>query len=281
MSIIQRQETKDPLIENLLREVGTFQLEGYRSLQPGGVAVKEDQGHGVSVVTHYDEETERRVHAFIEKEFPGDSFLGEEHGNVRRDPSRYWILDPIDGTSNFTQGIPFWGPSLAFWDAGGPARAWIHLPALGQMFHAERGRGAFLDGAPIRSSRVSEYSNLCTVATVSRMHRRFRLTCPAKHRILGSIVANLAYLASGTFAAMYCRGSLWDIAAGTRLWAAAEGLKVATEAKDSSGDTHLIDFCIINAIYWGPRRTPVCVPKAAPRCWPTAVAERSSWWTSA
>jgi len=214
MSVTQRQETKDPLIEGLLREVGAFQLEGYRSLQPGGVAVKEDQGHGVSVVTHYDEETERRVHTFFEKEFPGDSFLGEEHGNVRRDPSRYWILDPIDGTSNFTQGIPFWGPSLAFWDAEGPARAWIHLPALGQMFHAERGRGAFLDGAPIRSSRVSEYSNLCTVATVSRMHRRFRLTCPAKHRILGSIVANLAYLASGTFAAMYCRGSLWDIAAG-------------------------------------------------------------------
>jgi myo-inositol-1(or 4)-monophosphatase len=201
-------------IEGLLREVGAFQLEGYRSLGPGGIEVKEDAGHGMSVVTRFDVETERRVQAFLEGLFPGDSFLGEELGAVRRDPSRHWILDPIDGTSNFTQGIPFWGPYLALWDDRGPARAWIHLPALGQMFRAERGGGAFLDGRPIHTSRVTEYSNLATVATVSRMHRRFRLTCPAKHRILGSIVANLAYLASGTFAAIYCRGSLWDIAAG-------------------------------------------------------------------
>ena len=205
---------QDAEIEALLRELGGYQRGGYRTLEHEDISVKDDTGHGYSVVTEYDVETERRVHAFLSERFPQDSFIGEELGNVRRDPRRYWVLDPIDGTSNFTQGIPFWGPSLAFWDEKGPAHGWIYFPALDQMFRAARGQGAFRDGARLKTSTVAEYSNLCTVATVSRMHRRFQLACPAKHRILGSIVVNLAYLAAGTFAAMYCRGSVWDLAAG-------------------------------------------------------------------
>ena len=114
----------DEEIEALLRDVGRYQLEGYNGLDRQRVSVKADTGYGYSVVTEYDVETERRVHDFLAERFPGDSFLGEELGNRKRDPRRYWVLDPIDGTSNFTQGIPFWGPSLAFWDEAGPARGW-------------------------------------------------------------------------------------------------------------------------------------------------------------
>jgi myo-inositol-1(or 4)-monophosphatase len=201
-------------IESFLRELGSYQLEGYRKIRRGDYEVKEDASYGLSVVTEYDIESERRVRDFLEERFPGDSFLGEESGNVRRDPARYWVLDPIDGTSNFTQGIAYWGPTLAFWDARGPAAGWIHMPALGQVFSARRGEGALLDGGRIASASVTEYSDLTTVATTSRLHRRMRLAVPAKHRILGSLIANLAYLASGTFSAVYCRGSIWDIAAG-------------------------------------------------------------------
>jgi len=202
------------IIESLIRDVGLYQLDGYKLLLSSDIHVKEGGSHGLSVVTEYDLETERRVFEFLSKRFPGDSFLGEEHGNVRRDPSRYWILDPIDGTSNFTQGVVYWGPTLCLWDKQGPAAGWIYLPAIDQMFHARRGEGATLNGKRIRSSQVAEYSDLCTVATTSRLHRRFRLTVPAKHRILGSLVVNLAYLATGTFAASFCRASLWDVAAG-------------------------------------------------------------------
>ena len=201
-------------IEDLLRAVGTYQLEGFRKLSTADIGVKDDDSYGYSVVTEYDVETERRVYEFISNTFPEDSFLGEENGNVKKDPSRYWILDPIDGTSNFTQGVPFWGPSLAFWDDEGPARGWVYFPPLDEMFYAERGGGAFLNGEPLYASRVKEYSNLCTVGTVSRLHRRFRLRCPAKHRILGSIIVNLCYIATGSFAASYSRGSVWDLAAG-------------------------------------------------------------------
>ena len=201
-------------IEALLRDVGAYQLEGYRSLSSADIDVKDDTSHGYSVVTEYDVETERRVFEYVSKNFPEDSFLGEENGNIVKNPDRYWILDPIDGTSNFTQGVPFWGPSFAEWDADGPVRGWIYFPALDQLFTAERGGGAFLNGRPIKSSRVSEYSNLCSVGTVSRLHREFRLRNPAKHRILGSIIVNLCYVASGTFAATYSVGCIWDLAAG-------------------------------------------------------------------
>lgn len=201
-------------IGKLIREVGEYQLGGYRTLAASDVTVKDDTSYGYTVVTEYDEESERRVFEFIQENYPGHSFLGEEHGNVLSDPSHYWILDPIDGTSNFTQGIPFWGPSLCYWTDGAPARAWVYFPALDQMFYAARGEGAFLNGQPIQASQVREYTNLVTVASVSRLHRKFRLTCPAKHRILGSIIVNLCYLATGSFAATYCRGNIWDIAAG-------------------------------------------------------------------
>jgi len=206
--------TQIDTIEALLREIGQYQLEGYQKLQRADVQVKEDSAYGLSVVTEYDIESERRVFAFVEKEFPGDSFLGEENGNVSKDPERYWVLDPIDGTSNFTQGIAYWGPTLALCDKQGPAMGWIYMPALDQMFHARRGEGATLNGAQIHSSTATQYTDLTTVATTSRIHRSLKLTAPAKHRILGSLVVNLAYLATGTFVASFGQANVWDVAAG-------------------------------------------------------------------
>jgi fructose-1,6-bisphosphatase/inositol monophosphatase family enzyme len=97
-----------------------------------------------------------------------------------------------------------------------------------------------LNGQRIRSSRVTEYSDLCTVATTSRLHRRFRLSVPAKHRILGSLVVNLAYLATGTFAACFCRANIWDIAAGV-LIAREAGAVVDCRPEISSIDIASID----------------------------------------
>jgi myo-inositol-1(or 4)-monophosphatase len=220
-------------VEAFLREIGAFQLEGFRKLRSSDIQVKEGGSHGLSVVTGYDVETETRTARFIEERFPGDSFLGEETGNVRRDPGRYWILDPIDGTSNYTQGVVYWGPSLCFWDDSGPKAGWIYMPAVDELFHARRGEGAWLNGRPIRSSKVTEYSDLCTVATTSRLHRKMKLTAPAKHRILGSVVVNLAYVASGRFAASYSRAHVWDLAAGILIAAEAGAVVDCSPAIDA------------------------------------------------
>ncbi len=100
-------------IEKLLRDVGAYQLQGYRNLQQSEIRVKDDTGYGKSVVTEYDVESERRVFEFISERYPDDSFLGEEHGNVKRNPGRYWLLDPIDGTTNFTLWVAYWVHTMA------------------------------------------------------------------------------------------------------------------------------------------------------------------------
>jgi len=201
-------------VEPFLRDLGQYQLEGYRRIEEADIQVKESASFGQAVVTEHDVESERRVSRFIEENFPDDSLLGEEHGNVKRNPERYWVLDPIDGTSNFTQGIAYWGPTLALVERGRVAAGWIYLPVIDEMFHAGEGEGAYMNGVRIRSSRATQYTEFTTVATTSLLHKRARLTVPAKHRILGSLVINLAYLASGTFAAVYCRAHIWDVAAG-------------------------------------------------------------------
>lgn len=203
-----------PQLEALVRGIGAFQLEGARSLRPEHVQVKRGPTGERSIVTRYDTESEARLHDFVRREFPGHSFLGEETGNDLQDPDHYWIVDPIDGTTNFTHGIPYWGPSLAYWHRGEPQLAVIYFPVLDSMFTAWRGRGACLNGERIHTSDTREYSMLTTVALHSRSHLTHSLRLRAKVRVLGSIIGNMCYTALGTFVAAHGRGRLWDLAAG-------------------------------------------------------------------
>ena len=116
------------LVEDFVRELGSYQLEGFRRIHREDVRVKENDSNRLSIVTEYDLESERRAAAFLERHFPRDSLLGEEHGNVRRDPERYWVIDPIDGTSNFVGGVVYWGPSLALFERGRLLAGWVYFP---------------------------------------------------------------------------------------------------------------------------------------------------------
>lgn len=196
-----------------LRRLGALQLAAFHALNPADVHVKDDSGEP-SVVTRWDVETESALRDWVARQFPSHGFLGEELGHSGGDPAHTWICDPIDGTANFVDGVPVWGTSLAYWRDGRPEQGWIYLPALGQMFTAGRGHGAFLNGKPIRSSRATEYTLLTSVGLESRTHLRYTLRLHARLRILGSAIANLAYTASGTLVASYTRAKLWDVAAG-------------------------------------------------------------------
>lgn len=203
-----------PEFEAAVRRLGAWQLEGSRSLAPGDVRVKHNANGERSVVTSIDLESEQRLRQLVHEHFPDHSFLGEETGNHVRDPEHYWIVDPIDGTTNFTHGIPYWGPSMAYWHRGEPVLAIVYFPALQAMFTARAGGGALQDGRPIRTSDAGEYTPLTTVALHSRTHYAHALRSPAKVRVLGSIIGNMCLTACGTFVAAHGRGRLWDIAAG-------------------------------------------------------------------
>jgi histidinol-phosphatase len=106
-------------------------------------------------VTEADRAIEQAVRSRLDSERPGDSVLGEELGSSGN-ASRRWIIDPIDGTRNYSRGVPVWATLIALEDDGIVRLGVVSAPALGRRWWAERGAGAFADGDPIRVSAVAD-----------------------------------------------------------------------------------------------------------------------------
>lgn len=117
-----------------------------------------------SYVTDADTAVERAIRERIEAARPGDGFFGEESGHADRGERR-WIVDPIDGTSNFLRGVTNWGTLIALEVGGVPTVGVVSAPALGARWWAETGGGAWgqdrVGAAPPRRLRVSGVSELC------------------------------------------------------------------------------------------------------------------------
>ena len=104
-------------------------------------------------VTEADRAVEGELRSILAGERPTDGILGEEHG-ASGTGRRRWLLDPIDGTRNFTRGIPVWATLIALEDAGTVVLGVVSAPALARRWWASRGDGAFVNGTPIRVSSV-------------------------------------------------------------------------------------------------------------------------------
>src|SRR5215469_13406484 len=101
-----------------------------------------------------DREVESLIRARLAEAFPEDGFFGEESGGGAGE--RCWVVDPIDGTNNFLRGLPLWGVLIAYAIAGEPVIGLIHLPCVGRLYSAVRGRGATCNDAPIGASRIDD-----------------------------------------------------------------------------------------------------------------------------
>jgi histidinol-phosphatase len=102
-----------------------------------------------SWVTEVDEAVERELRARIGDTFPEHAMLGEEEGLVGDEDAPLWVLDPIDGTNNFLEGIPIWGTLVALRVGGESVVGVAYAPALGELYSGARGEGARLNGEPI------------------------------------------------------------------------------------------------------------------------------------
>jgi myo-inositol-1(or 4)-monophosphatase len=181
------------------------------------------------LVTDVDEAAERAIAAAIRARFPDDAVVGEELSAAAVDEGRRWIVDPVDGTTNFVHGHPFVCASVAFADDVGLAVGVIHAPFLGEVYHAVRGGGAFLNGAPIRVSGVAapERALLATGfpfkegkgdldAYMALVADALRATHGVRRA--GSAALDLAYVAAGRVEGFFEVGlSPWDVAAGMLL----------------------------------------------------------------
>lgn len=156
----------------------------------------------------------------LRQHWPADTIHSEERGEIPGTGDATWVVDPIDGTSAFTEGIAHWGPTVARLVPGvaGPRvdLGALYLPRLGEHYHVEGGRG-WLNG--VEMAPLAGLSPNQVVYLPSSFHKHFELEFAGKARCLGGTAAHLCLVARGAAVAVIVppRWSIWDTAAGLAL----------------------------------------------------------------
>jgi histidinol-phosphatase len=161
-------------------------------------------------VTDADRATERVLRERIARDRPGETVFGEEEGDDGGEAR--WIVDPIDGTRNFSRGIPVWATLIAFERTGQVVCGVVSAPALGRRWWAARGEGAFADGSPIGVSAVAKLGDSSVSCTYAR--DLMRLESLVWHaRGLGDFWQHVLVAEGALEAAVDAELPLWDYAA--------------------------------------------------------------------
>ena len=208
-------------IESVIR-AGAIQMAHF------GQTMRVDKKGAIDLVTEIDLQVEREFRASIAERFPHHTVLGEEFSEVgdRSTLSEYcWVFDPVDGTTNYAHGLPIFCSSLALEIGGVPCVAAVYDPTRRELFTAERGQGARLNGAPLQVSTAATLidSLLCTgfpytvqqdAESLVGLFGEF-LTVSRAVRRLGSAAIDLCYVAAGRLDGFW-EHSLqpWDVAGG-------------------------------------------------------------------
>jgi myo-inositol-1(or 4)-monophosphatase len=125
--------------------------------------VKENQS---SIVTQADFESEMRIKEIVAEKFPDHNFLGEETGFVDRGSEFTWVIDPVDGTSNFAAGLPWFGVIICLLKDFEPILAGCFLPYYDQLYLAERGKGTTVNGHPVHVSEEKSLKNVLFACSI-------------------------------------------------------------------------------------------------------------------
>lgn len=210
-------------------KAGRLLMRSYGKLSSGQIDMKSKN----DFVTVVDKASEKLVVSAIRRHFPTHAIQGEEDGYS---PGRdfLWIIDPLDGTSNYIHTFPLFAVSIGIMDRKGLCAGVIYDPLHREMFWAEKGRGAFLNRRRIRVSAVKRLADaLVTTGIPFRARARYREYMRSLERISlatvglrrgGSAALDMAYVACGRFDAFWEMDlSPWDIAAGTLIVAEAGG----------------------------------------------------------
>jgi myo-inositol-1(or 4)-monophosphatase len=184
------------------------------------VSLKEDR----SFVTEADLESEKRIRTILERRFPSYSFLGEESGLHEAGSETLWVVDPLDGTTNFVMMNPFFDISIALVRGMEPVLGVVHYPFLNETFSAEMGKGSFLNGKEVHVSNISALEDaiitFChgrdkeSTRRVSKIFASLK-SITSKVRQLGAAALELCYVACGRTSCFVMPGmNSWDVLAG-------------------------------------------------------------------
>jgi myo-inositol-1(or 4)-monophosphatase len=195
-------------------------------------------------VTEVDREAEAAVVAVLRQRVPDHAILAEEGSLGGAHAAYRWIVDPLDGTTNFIHGVPAFAVSIGLTDASGLIAGAVHDPCRGETFHAHRGGGAFLNGSPIACTDL-DHLDAALIATGFPFREMVRLPAylaaferfvrsTSGLRRAGSAALDLAYTACGRYDGFFEVGlKPWDLAGGALVVMEAGG--IVTDVHGGSG----------------------------------------------
>jgi myo-inositol-1(or 4)-monophosphatase len=198
-------------------------------------------------VSEVDDAAEEAIIAVLREAYPDHGILAEESGYRDREAEYLWVIDPLDGTTNFLHGNPQYCISIGLLHKGVPAQAVVFDPNRNELFTASRGVGAYLNDRRIRASKTDKiedallgtgfpFREIVNVDDYLRMLRNAMKTCAGIRRP-GAAALDLAWVACGRLDGFWEMGlSPWDMAAGALLIREAGGL-----VGDFAGEDRFLD----------------------------------------
>ncbi len=218
--------------------------------EAAGEVIREGFGRSESVeykeeaelVTETDERAEQKIKDVLRDAFPDHGILTEEGGELEGEGGARWIVDPLDGTTNYVHGVPFFSTSIALEREGEIVLGVVHDPMARETYAAERGGGATLNGQPIQVSGTEELIQalLATGFPYERddisgtldLFGKFAVLTQSMRR-LGSAALDMCYVAAGRLDGYYEHGiQAWDIAAGSVILEEAGGKATDYQGRD-------------------------------------------------
>jgi myo-inositol-1(or 4)-monophosphatase len=212
-------------------------MEGLAAIvDKAGDIVREGAAHGrkirhkgrIDLVTETDLAVEAMLKAELSALLPGSDFLAEETAKDTEPGELTWIIDPVDGTTNFAHGLPFVANSIALWRRDQVVLGMVNMPLTGERFTAVLGQGAFLNGQPIAVTGEADLEQ-CVLGTgfpydidthLEDILKNLKTLLPMTQGIrrVGAAAVDLAFVACGRLDGFYERAlNPWDTAAGLLL----------------------------------------------------------------
>jgi myo-inositol-1(or 4)-monophosphatase len=189
---------------------------------------------GMDFITEIDIKAEQKIISIIKKKYPNHSIFGEESGKEIIDKKYMWIIDPLDGTTNFTMGNPFFNTSIALVKNNEIILGVVYNPISDELFFAEKNKGAYLNNKKINVNNKKEInksviafchgsSKIEHIKKATKIYSKMKLK--ANHtRQLGSAALELAYVACGRVSCFYMNNiNAYDVAAGSLIVKEANG----------------------------------------------------------
>ena len=192
-----------------------FQLVSERQLKDFGNINASNKADG-SLITSCDLWSDKTIVNGLGEIAPEEGVLSEEGGKSIPNTKAYWVVDPLDGTTNFAAGIPYWSISVARFVNGKPESSFLIIPTLKKKFVSIKGKGVWLNNQkidPNNNNHQSECISLCS-RSIKILQKNPNTVFPGKIRLLGVSSLNLTSVAMGqTFGAIESTPKIWDIAA--------------------------------------------------------------------